>query len=175
MEQVKAHSLDKRTSDEAEHLPKELIALPSTSSTHAVCPLGPDCGLNSLSLGDHGAVPELRYLQDYFSTTDSVSYVWKKPCHCYYLNDIMFYCNNTGLGTTCPNKTAPLWQPLKEQMWGRRDGTGIYDNSALWGSNETKIHSILILFYHCQYDKKQHSYQRNMKPINWICSQKVLP
>lgn len=175
MEQVKAHSLAEKASDEAEHLPKELISLPSTSSTHAVCPLVPECGPHSLSLGDHGAVSELRCLQDYFSTTDSVSHVWKKnPVTAITLMTSCFKVTTLAWEITCPNKTALLWQAVKEQTWGRRDGTGINDNSALLGSNETKTHSTLIFFYHCQYDKKQHSHQRNMKPMNWICSQKVL-
>lgn len=45
MKQVKACSLAMRTHNEVGHLPKELVSLPSTSNTHAVCSLGMDYGL----------------------------------------------------------------------------------------------------------------------------------
>lgn len=45
MKQVKACSLAMRASNEAEHLPKELVSLPSTSNTHAICPQGMDYDL----------------------------------------------------------------------------------------------------------------------------------
>lgn len=56
-----SHSLATRASDEAGHLPKELVSLPSTSNIHAVCPLGTDYGLCSpqTSPGNHVGEEEL--------------------------------------------------------------------------------------------------------------------
>lgn len=124
------------------------------------------------SLGDHGAVPELRCLQDYFSTTDIVSHWCKNLVTTITLRVPYSKVTTLAWEITCPNKTEPLMQVQKEQNVGWERGQEIV-RLRLCGAQMKQKSTPYWYSFTTANDKKQHFHWRKMKPMNWLCSQKV--